>query len=126
MTFWGEVALWIKQLREESGRRNRNGTPLKRHERFRYALFGTIPAGIALPYLTFDERFDFIKSKPDQVWKLVPTLSILLVYVVAIAIIVSWKNGAYSPVRTFLSGLLLSCFTWAIIEFTFLRNSSGG
>ena len=121
MTFWNEVALWIKQLREESERKDR--TPLNKSEIFFWALFGTVPAGIALPLLRFPDYY-FLLAAAQNKTEWATTLLILFFYVVGIPLLLCWRGSTFSPVRTFLSGLLLACFTWTIVELTFLRNVS--
>ena len=124
MTFWGEVVLWLRQLRKESERKGR--THLKQHEMFRCALFGAAPAGVALPTLRLTGWTEVIFAFPEFSWWVVIFAAVLVFYVVGIAVLISWRGRSFSPVRTFLSGLLLACFTWTIIELTFVRAVSGG
>ena len=126
ITPWMEAALWLRQLREESGRRKRERKPLKWHEIFICALLGVFPAGVALPFLTFGEQFrlvlEFRTATPDISSPFWQVVVILTVYVLSIPILICWRGRSSSPVRMFLSGLLLACFTWTFIELTFMRN----
>ena len=91
---------------------------MTRPQRFLSAMLGAMTVVVALPELSFFASLGFLLNFSVNLLAVAITAG-LVAYILAVAILVSWKSTTSSPLRMCLSGLSLPCITWVLLSLSF-------